>query len=344
MNDITRRYNLNIFNCNSIAFRQNKNSPYKGNATDKDRIFEILDKKFAETMTLSADTIGHKNLIYFTVYGMDYSMLLHELLHSLRYYCKTLNFDILIITDVYTQKMLLAFDFIKNKKFNVDFHIVKPPVDGVEASMNKLLVFDYKNINNYNNILFLDTDIICTKDITYLFNRDYEDKLSCVISPIMTRPAGEGLLKAAVLTHSLGHFSERIKNRLNEYVPFNAGQFIFKNTKRMRQHFENVKWLASIWPSVYFYEQSFLNHYFVFYDLVIYKDLNELCLIHSQVPNLRESSDSNFTVAASIQSLIIAMKSHTPEHGLLHFAGCTLDGRNKYAYIKVYCLINEICL
>jgi hypothetical protein len=44
--------------------------------------------------------------------------------------------------------------------------------------------------------------------------------------------------------------------------PFNAGQFLFKNTLKMKKHFENIIWLTKAWGGYYFYEQSFLNYYF----------------------------------------------------------------------------------
>jgi hypothetical protein len=52
-----------------------------------------------------------------------------------------------------------------------------------------------------------------------------------------------------------------------DIVPFNAGQFMFLNSSRMKEHFSNIRWLKSAWPDEYFYEQSFMNYYFVFRSL-----------------------------------------------------------------------------
>jgi len=52
-----------------------------------------------------------------------------------------------------------------------------------------------------------------------------------------------------------------------DIVPFNAGQYMFLNSSRMKGHFSNIRWLKNVWPDEYFYEQSFMNYYFVFRSL-----------------------------------------------------------------------------
>ena len=60
----------------------------------------------------------------------------------------------------------------------------------------------------------------------------------------------------------------------NSPVPFNAGQFMFKNTNVMEGHFAAVLWLSSVWPGVFFFEQSFMNFYFTLHEMVKKEVLN----------------------------------------------------------------------
>jgi hypothetical protein len=45
-------------------------------------------------------------------------------------------------------------------------------------------------------------------------------------------------------------------------MPFNAGQFLFRNSERMRKHFDNVNWFMRNWAGEYFFEQAFMCYYF----------------------------------------------------------------------------------
>jgi hypothetical protein len=49
----------------------------------------------------------------------------------------------------------------------------------------------------------------------------------------------------------------------NNILPFNAGHFLFKNTCQNKEHFYNIQIMIWGWTGTYFYEQSFMNHYFL---------------------------------------------------------------------------------
>ena len=89
-----------------------------------------------------------------------------------------------------------------------------------------------------------------------------------------------------------------------------------------------------MWPSAYFYEQSFLNHYFVLYEIVSYEILDKTTIVATVTKDLRKTEID----------LSIFKKQHLDTHSLIHFAGTSLDGRNKYMFINHYCNYHNICL
>lgn len=334
MNAITRAFNVSIYNSlNRIKF--NKNSVYKGLPEDKEKILTLLKEKFNYGMLQSSDAIGSKNLVYFSVFGVEFSLLLELLLKSLVKFAKPFDFDILIITDEVSKRAITAIDELK--EFNYDFHIVETPEDPVAASMYKLNIFDYNRIHEYKTILFLDADIICFKNINFLFNKT--DDVLDVVDNLYEKYKNEGMLdeqiiSAATLTHSVCYFLKEDKEYIEKEDPtvFNAGQFLFKNCQQMKVHFENVIWLSKIWPSAYFYEQSFMNQYFV---------LNKLCSFKSLAP------------VTNLSIKIIAMKEpiedwqkikHDEKHVIMHFAGDSTNAKQKYMFIKRYLNNFNICL
>ncbi|NDC42004.1 MAG: hypothetical protein EBZ77_10715, partial [Chitinophagia bacterium] len=61
--------------------------------------------------------------------------------------------------------------------------------------------------------------------------------------------------------------------------------------------------------------------------------------------------NSTTSITTSIANLRVAtfkdelfFKQHSDNHSLIHFAGATLDGRNKYIYTNHYCKFYNICL
>ena len=139
------------------------------------------------------------------------------------------------------------------------FHLVEDSTDGVEISKNKTKIFDFSQINQYKKILYLDTDIIAVRNFDHILCKDYGNKLyvACNVKKVSFTSHGGDY-------HSLRYFSsEKIQELTNaNQRPFNAGQFLFINSDVMKKHFENLNWLMSVWPGEYFFEQSFMNHYF----------------------------------------------------------------------------------
>lgn len=335
MNKVTDEFNLSLYKGKPEMIKQNKASIFKNTDEDKLAVMSTLDQRTFAAGQKSNAPIGTKNLVYYCVYGVDYTMLLDLSLKTLIKHTPVPNFDVLIMTDRCTEKMIRSLEVIS--KFNVSFYIEAPPVDGVTASMTKLRIYNYANINDYKQVLFLDTDILCNDDINFLFNFALGDKLEVVRSPLMgLKFKMKELILTATLSHGLCFFRDHEKQFILDKDPyiFNAGQFMFINTERMRSHFENVMWLMDNWPAAYFFEQSFVNHYFNLKRLASYKYLDKHVSIFRSVPNIRVIRSEDAT----------ALKQHDESHSLFHFAGTPTDGRNKYQFMKLYCGRYDICL
>jgi hypothetical protein len=134
----------------------------------------------------------------------------------------------------------------------------------------------------------------------------------------------------------------------------------------MKLHFENVRWLKNVWPAIYFFEQSFMNHYFVFNDLTDQVFLNKLTSIifsattpQDSDPTLKnqptkktrtlvvtgamntkyppiEPIPSPFKLSKVNNKYLDYSKKHTDDTVLIHFAGHTLNGPQKLDYIDTY--------
>ena len=124
--------------------------------------------------------------------------------------------------------------------------------------MNKLKIFDYENINKYNKVFFIDSDIIIHTNFNNIFNNITEDNILYVKRESLKIEDHKHIRFGLQL-----YTEEQIDNfkRDNIYI-FNAGQFGFLNSEQMKTHFNNINNLIINHRGDYFYEQSFMNHYF----------------------------------------------------------------------------------
>lgn len=237
------------------TLRINTGSIYKNTQKDKDIIKIHLTNKVNNVNSLLDEKYGTKNLIYFTLFNEpDYVEVLNMCLKSIDYNTPTKNFDILIITDEVTKPLLSHLQVLSS--FNVKYMLKDRVTDPVVASAQKLRISEFTEINDYKKILFLDADILLLGDINSLFIDDIEDNYLDVVKIDAGNPVSTN--------HSLKFFNETELHYIldNRIYPFNAGHFLFNNTKKMQEHFNTVYWLYLVWPGAYFYEQSFMNYYF----------------------------------------------------------------------------------
>ena len=238
---------------------KNDNTVYDDTPEDKAIIREHLAARISEAMLAPVAPIGTKNLVYFTIFNsVGYLQLLEKSLKSIVAISDTSNFDVLFITDDSFKPQIEALPIVAS--ITPKFLIRKTPSNGIQASIQKLAVFDYSEINNYSKILFLDCDIIATQNINLIFEQLTDsENLQVASNPSLT-----------IESRSSQYFNidtptdEKIK-LLSEknLTQFNAGQFAMMNSPRMRAHFTNVRWLTAVWPGAYFFEQSFMNDYFL---------------------------------------------------------------------------------
>ena len=244
-------------------FKINENSSYKNTKEDKTLISEALNEKYLQATNATIGKKGKQNLLYYSVGGdKQYFELLKQSIESIFEKISVVNFDVLFIAP---QSWVNDIESIKPANAVFKYHIVEDSIDGIEISKNKTKIFEFSEINKYNKILFLDADILAARDLRYIFAAEYEhEKLYVKVNKQRVTFSSH-----AGSYHGLRHLSpEQVDEmKANNQLPFNAGQFLFLNSNKMRKHFENLNWLMSVWPGPYFFEQSFMNHYFCLYNL-----------------------------------------------------------------------------
>lgn len=211
-----------------------------------------------------------KNLIYFVV-GVDpkYIELTKFCVYTLRMTTDLSNIDILVMCDYeYSKIVAEAIPFAK-------IHVTPPNGNNIISSMRKIEIFSYDSIGDYEKILYLDSDIVILGDVSKLFENQLKRDVLYA-----KKDADFDSLKTYM--HGLCLFGEEDLRRfaaLGQH-PFCAGHFLFENTKENRRHFESVLKMMRTWEGSFFFEQSFLNHYFQTngrYDLSLLDEEIEIC-------------------------------------------------------------------
>jgi len=301
-------------NPSSLLIRINE-----GKTHSEEHVLNELDLRYKDTLSVNNDQVGKKNLIYFTInYSVEYIELFLYCLCSIVNKDEPDAFDLLIICPVDYENLineLIRDRGIDLKGFNLLFHTVPEAKDGIDASMNKLKIYQFRNINEYGKVLFLDVDIMVKGPVSELFNLELDpDIMYSAIHNVSDHLHNTKF-------HKLINYYPLVK--MNEFrdkgiYAFNAGQYLFVNSQRMNRHFDNVIWLADQWPGEYFFEQSFLNHYF-----------NWFCI-------------SNVHLLDSYVKFVVVHLPPSENHALkykigasiLHFAGHACDAGKKIDYIK----------
>jgi hypothetical protein len=209
---------------------------------------------------------GNRKLIYFCAFHKkEYLFLLRYLLISMKTFSKVDNkTDFLIFTSVEfanTVKHLtrdLNID-IKVKFFNFTTQH--------EAGCARLHIFEYEKINDYSQILYMDTDILIQRDLSLIFDCLKEDKVYAK-QEYDLYGAGHG-----------GYFFDFTKYKKNQ-PSLNSGVLLFRNSPAVRAvfhdintHIANLKSYDTIWPGCM--DQPFISYHFI---------TNSMCDIISLTP------------------------------------------------------------
>lgn len=201
-----------------------------------------------------------KHLVYTTL-GFDSSYVgcLDFLIDSINQKnLDTPNFDFLVICDRKLYKDVLTRLERRKPSFLIKFMILENAPTKMLASINKLKVFEYPFITEYDNIFFLDADIIVTMNMGNIINKSLDANTLYVFKEKDDYEEHKNMF------WSLGKNTDREVAHFKEksIYPFNAGCFILKNSKEMKSHFSIILDFIKDYQGAYFYEQSFMNDYF----------------------------------------------------------------------------------
>jgi hypothetical protein len=97
-------------------------------------------------------------------------------------------------------------------------------------------------------------------------------------------------------------------------MPFNAGQFLFRVSERMKAHFDNVNWFMLNYTGEYFFEQAFMNYYFCKGYLTEDTKLQKYMAVISTVDRLEYKMEEHVCLA--------------------HFIAPPLDAKTKLLFIE----------
>ena len=177
-----------------------------------------------------------KNAIYITVFNqVKYVDMLYLLLESIYSYGNLKdNTDILIYTS--TEFM----NKIKDSKFNSDkllFEINEEYNDINLACKARLDLFELESVNNYDKILYIDTDIIIKDDLNELLNIVLEDKIYAL---------EEGKIEQIGRTGIFYDYYGRVlfTNEFESYLDLNgftSGMMLFNNCEDIKNLFCIIK-------------------------------------------------------------------------------------------------------
>jgi predicted O-methyltransferase YrrM len=218
-----------------------------------------------------------KNLVYYSIGISDeYAEMVKLSVDSMDKVNSELK-DVVILTD----KNYFEKNFINYKRPKTSFHILPEIKNSDEACFNRLKIFEYNKINEYDNVMYLDADTIININLDEYFKKCEEDgKLYTVVEDYNIEnhkriPFGLG-------TYNENEISYFEKNNI---YTFNSGTFMFKSSLLMKKHFDNVLNIIKNYEGEYFTDQSFLNYYFNSYNLtktdVIRKDVDYLYIVES---------------------------------------------------------------
>jgi len=207
----------------------------------------------------------NRSLVYFCVFHQKgYADLLKYLLISLKMFSNYELIDLLVFT---SENLVDYINSIGNELFlkiqikTFDFKTMH------EAGCARLHIFEYENINEYSNILYLDTDIIIQGDLNKLFDCLKEDKLYAK-KEYDINGTGHGAL----------FFDFTKWNPTDKSL--NSGVLLFKNSSNMRTlfntvntHIATLKEKDSLLPECM--DQSFIAYNFIRTSMCNLEDISE---------------------------------------------------------------------
>jgi lipopolysaccharide biosynthesis glycosyltransferase len=192
-----------------------------------------------------------KNLIYYTVSGdLKYLELLEISIKSL------------IDLGKYKDDILIICDSNIKENININYPNLKfmlvDKVDGNLSAGNKLRVYEYSHLPKYDNILFLDSDILIINDINLLFKESNLVKDKFIVSSEI------GLFHNNRVITNNGHAGELLtedqKITYKDIPCINSGCFLFRNNKENLEILKETYNLYINGKRFHLYEQPYFNY------------------------------------------------------------------------------------
>jgi hypothetical protein len=192
-----------------------------------------------------------KNLIYCCVfYNKDYFKLLELLLKSLRMYSFEGNFDFLVITQKEFEPLVKEI----GKTLDLDLKIFCQDFSTIfQAACARLFIFDYPELDGYEKLLYIDTDILIKAPLDPIFHLldGAKDLLY-------------GIESGTIESYSFGgqffNFNQIDKN----LTGINSGTLLFLNSEIMKSLFQRIRRHLEIFTQAghqppYCMDQPFIN-------------------------------------------------------------------------------------
>lgn len=217
------------------------------------------------------------NLVYFSIfYNSKYFKLAKVLLKSLRFFSST-DVDILLLTSPDFQKEAEELCAI----LPIRIHYM-PFTTIFQAACARLHIFDYPDIQQYQKILYLDTDIVIKKDLVPLFAEPLTDLLYGL---------GSGTISSVSFGSQFFDFSAIDGNTTG----INSGTLLFNNCEVVRSLFARINAHIAAYkdPVPYTMDQPFINFH------AIRDKLYDTALMHPHV-TLYEGENVEYSTTASI--------------------------------------------
>jgi len=181
-----------------------------------------------DEIPLSPEYHKSKNLIYCCVfYNKDYFKLLDLLLKSLRMYSPQDNFDFLVIT----QKDLEPSAKELGRSLGIDLKTFCLECSTIfQAACSRLFIFDYPQVQEYEKLLYLDTDILIKAPLEPIFDllNGAKDLLYGIES---------GTVESLNFGAQFFNFNQIDKS----LTGINSGTLLFFNSIQMKSLFQRIR-------------------------------------------------------------------------------------------------------
>ena len=199
------------------------------------------------------------NLIYSCVFfNSEYLELLKLLLQSFKLYSNLTNYDYLIITE---ERFKNTIQTLFNNN-NINGKIWCLTADSqLESCYTRLKIFNYPEMNKYDKLLYLDTDILIIDDLNKITTLNISNKLYCFNEGEKVSSWGHGKL-----------LFKKYKVKINYDIDmFSTCVMLFLNCDIIKNLFEKVlKHINDMFPNpkLYNLKSSFEQDFIIYHSYI----------------------------------------------------------------------------